>query len=238
MTDAITARGRFIGLLLIVVVAPVGMAFLHYFFNERLFVTDDAQSMFYPALHEISRIMNSGDLPWLTLRSWNFGHLAAEYILGIFNPVSMFITFWIGQLDNLGVAALLFVASHTAIAALGIYFLARNLGASPLYAGLAAFAATTDNYVVYWYAAVWVPGLVAFAWVPWAVLFVFKAYDDARFILPAALALYMVIASGYPPGPIALAVVIGVSLAAFLSFDRTLRPLIRVATAGACGVLL
>jgi hypothetical protein len=218
--------------------AAVATIWLRYWLNNRFFFIDDAQAQVYPALHEIARLLKSGNPPWVSLRSWYGGNFAGEYVYGVFNPVSLLLIALIGGMNDLAQAAAILVGAHIALAGLGAFCLARHLGVSPPYAALASFATATNNFLLFWYGTAWFAGLVGFTWFVWAIFFLLRAADRAAQILPAAIAVFLVWTSGYPASVLATALFMLGYLGALVGVGRSWAVIGRSAVAGIAGTLM
>ena len=223
---------------LVSIAASLAVVCLHYIYNSGFYFIDDSQAYYYPALVEMGRLIESGEAPWMTLRSWFAGNIAGEYVAGVFNPITLLFGLLAANSNNLAVVAFELVLTHVAICALGVYFLARCLRISPSFAALAGFAVASNNYLLYWYSAAYAPALIAFSWFPWGGFFLLKSYRDGRYILPGALAVYMILASGYAATTVALTLFLGLVLVADLYFECSWAAAARVSIAAFTGLML
>ncbi|HJW03730.1 MAG TPA: hypothetical protein VJ548_10645 [Azospira sp.] len=172
--------------------------------NPQYFSHDDVQQYFLPMAREVGSQLREGNLPFLTLNTWRAGFLSAELQLGMYNPLVLLLYWFAAGQQDLTWIANIFASLHLLILATGTYALARQLGAKPSQAVLAAFAFTTNNQIFYWYASSWWNALVATAWLPWSFALTLRATEKRHWIPAAGLANYCLLTAGWPHGAIAI----------------------------------
>ena len=172
--------------------------------NPQYFSHDDVQQYFLPMAREVGSQVREGKLPFLTLNTWRAGFLSAELQLGMYNPLVLLL-YWLaaGQQD-LTWFANVFASLHLLILATGTYALARQLGAKPSQAVLAACAFATNNQIFYWYASSWWNALAGTAWLPWGFALTLRSTANRNWIPAAGLANYCLLTAGWPHGAIAM----------------------------------
>lgn len=219
--------------------ATAAIPLLH---EPGFYFRDDAQAYFLPGFLEIARLIRSGEWPFLTPRLFQGGAFLAEYQYGVFNPVCLALYLVLDGFERLDRAAAFYAVFHIGLLGAGTYALGRSIGTGRPFAVLGGLAGATCFGIVDWGAVSWVPGLVSAAWLAWAAAFLMWAGRDGRFVPPAALAVFLVVASGWPFADAALlagvaaALVVGVSTGGRTGADR--RAGIRVMLATGLGFAL
>lgn len=191
--------------------ATAAIPLLH---EPGFYFRDDAQSYFLPGFLEIARLTKAGEWPFLTPRLFQGGAFLAEYQYGLFNPVCLALYLVLDGFDRLDRAAAFYALSHIGLLGAGTYALARSIGTAPAFAVLGGLAGATSLGLIYWGATSWVPGLVSAAWLAWAAAFLMWARQDNRFVPPAAMAVFLVVASGWPFADAALLAGLGAGVLA------------------------
>ena len=165
-------------------------------FNSFFYFTDDYQNQHLGMWLEISRILSNGEFPLLTSRSWYGGSILYEYQYAIFSPVSLVLYLILYKIQlPLEQSAAAFSILHLMILSLGCFLLARKLKISLGGSYFAGLSILHSGFLVYWAAATWVPILVAFTWLPWAVLGFYRI-QERKYAALAMAASYLLIASG------------------------------------------
>ncbi len=210
--------------------------------SRRFFLIDDYATQFIPVFREIARLLGQGHYPLLTDRIWNGGALLQEYQYAVFNPVSMLLYVALGHLDDLATAAAIYSLVHIGILSGGAYFLCRMLGCAPRHAFLAAVLAPLSDWIFYWGATNWIPGLVSMAWLVWAWGFLVLTFRRPGFApaAAAAAAVAMTFLSGWPFANLGLVISLIVAAEVFLAAGEPwrLRPAAWVMVALVAGALL
>ncbi|UEM19789.1 hypothetical protein JL100_022285 [Skermanella mucosa] len=202
------------------------------------FFRDDMQHYFMPMFMEIGGQLAQGTWPAISLRSWFGGNLVGEYQYALYNPVSLLLYWIIHWMADPAAAAFFFSVFHLAVCSLGTFFLARAIGLRDDLALVAALVVSTNNMLVYWFAASWISHLVAFAWSTWAMSFLVRAAADPRHVVPAAAAICLTLTSGFPQAAIAIAVWAALLAGERWYRTRTLMPVAGLAASMVCGVLM
>lgn len=172
--------------------------------NPRAYFRDDLQSQYMPIFAAVGRNLLTGHFPTLTLQMQNGGALLAEYQYGMLNPISL-AGYAVASLSNdLPATSAVLAVFHIALLCLGTYLLARQLRSSREMALAAAVAFAANNFIFYWYATSWFPGLISMAWFVWAAAFLVRAGQD-RWSWAAGIAFtYLTVTSGWPHAVLAL----------------------------------
>ncbi|MFC6773532.1 hypothetical protein [Methylobacterium gregans] len=132
----------------------------------------------------------------------------------MFNPVCLALYLVLDGFERLDRAAAFYAVFHIGLLGAGTYALGRSIGTGRPFAVLGGLAGATCFGIVDWGAVSWVPGLVSAAWLTWAAAFLMWAGRDGRFVPPAALAVFLVVASGWPFADAALLAGVGACLVA------------------------
>ena len=206
--------------------------------EPAFYFADDYQSYFLPGFLEIARLIKAGELPFLTPRLFQGGAFLAEYQYALFNPVSLLLYLVLDGFARLDHAAAFLVLFHVGLLAGGSHALARLIGVSRPAAVLAGLTAATSGWIIYWGAITWIPGLISTAWLSWAAAALIRAYRAPSFVPPAAGAVYLTIASGWPFSDAALVAGLGTALALAFWARRDWRACARGACAAGLGGLL
>lgn len=168
--------------------------------SSRSYV-DDYQSQFLPVYTEIGRALDAGEYPLLSPYSWVGGVLGGEYQYGVFNIPHLSILY---TLYKLHLTPKLFANALTLvyffILCLGISVLARMYEMSFASEMLAVSIGSLNYFVLGWCGFDWIAGFTSFAWLPWCWA-AFKKQLAARkilYMLPAGVAVYLLLTLGYP----------------------------------------
>jgi len=191
----------------VLAVAAAGAPLL---WEPRFFYTDDYQTYFMPLFHEVARLLETGEFPFITDRIWSGGAILAEYQLAVFNPVSLALYLLITNIGPAPAAAAVYSLFHIAVFAAGIYFMCRALQCKPSLSMMAAVTASTSGWLLYWGAGNWIPALVSLAWMPWAVGSLLRLHEGSQWFLPAAFSVALVLVSGWPFAVLAFTTVVAV----------------------------
>jgi hypothetical protein len=169
------------------------IALILYAIHPQFFVRDDFQLQYLPGSREVARAWTSGELPLLSRYSWLCAGLGAEYQFAIFSVFRALldVLMWLLPLSLTARGAFLFIV-HAAIAAAGAYRLAREYGAEVGAAFMVALVAGLNGWILWW-GTTWLPGITAFAWLPWYWL----GLRRNAFLL-TAVSLYLLVSAGWP----------------------------------------
>ncbi|WP_236728800.1 hypothetical protein [Methylobacterium sp. WSM2598] len=206
--------------------------------DPGFYFTDDCQTYFLPGFLEIARLIKAGEWPVLTPRLFQGGSLLAEYQYALLNPVCLLLYLLLDGFERLDRAAAFYALTHLGLLGAGLYALARSVGTARPFAVLAGLTGATCLGMIYWGASTWVPGLVSTAWLGFAAALLMRAREEARFVAPAALAVFLVVASGWPFADAALLAGIGTGVLIVLQSGAGLRSCARVVLAAGLGFAL
>jgi len=151
-----------------------------------------------PILFAVGQHLLRGEFTPLTLQMQNGGALLAEYQYALLNPISLF-SYVVGSLTGrLASAAAVIAVIHLTLLCLGVYALARSFKIFREMALVAAVAYTSNNFIFYWYASSWLPGLVSLTWFVWSAACLVKASENRAYWTLGAAFTYLTISSGWP----------------------------------------
>lgn len=194
---------------------------------------DDSAAVFLPTWRAIGTDLLAGHWPTMRPDFWMGGNWAGEAQFGLWNPVNLLLAVVVALTSDLAVAAAAVKIFFLVALAVGAYALAVDYGATPWVAAGVAVAVPFGGFTLYYDAASWAAGLMAFAWMPW---FWWAARRMARGHLNPGLAFvvgYLLITNGSPAGALAAVVVLaGVASEAALTGNRA--GLGRLVVLGAC----
>jgi hypothetical protein len=178
--------------------------------NHIFYYWDDSAAAFLPSWYQMGTELRGGHWPVLDPSMWMGGNFAAESMLGVYNPISLGNFVLVSLLPDLAAAAAVVKTEFLVLFSVGVYLLAREYRANRPFAAVIATALPFAGYTLYFDAADWVGGLMAFAWLPlvWCTL---RRYARGALnpIVPIVLG-YLAISTGSPYGALG---VVGILLA-------------------------
>ncbi|RKT55108.1 hypothetical protein [Saccharothrix australiensis] len=221
-----------------VCVAVVLIAQIPFLRNRLFYVWDDSAVQFLPTWHHLGDRLLAGEWPLLLdVDSWMGGNLAAEALFGVWNPVNLANYALVAQFDDLAVAAVVVKSEFLALLALGTYLLCREYGASRGPAAVVGIALPFCGFTLYYEAATWAAGLMAFTWLPFTWWAARRAARGAASPLWAFLFGALAVTTGNPYGLLGVCVVMAALLVeSWLKRDRS--ALVRVLVVGGLVALL
>ncbi|WP_433273863.1 hypothetical protein ACQPZF_20185 [Actinosynnema sp. CS-041913] len=230
------ARGPLVALG--VCAAVVLIAQIPYLRNRLFYVWDDSAVQFLPTWHHLGDRLLEGDWPpLLDLDNWMGGNFAAEALFGIWNPVNLANYVLVSRFDDLAVASVVVKTEFLTLLALGVYLLCREYGAGRGPAAVIAIALPFSGFTLYYDAATWAAGLMAFTWLPFTWWAARRAARGAGSPLWAFLFGALAVTTGNPYGLLGVCVVLGALLVeSWLKRDRT--ALVRLLVVGGLVALL
>ncbi|MFD4959968.1 hypothetical protein [Microbacterium sp. NPDC058389] len=178
---------------------------------KHYFVDDSVNGAFGQWFHLGSEIL-SGRIPVLEPSVWSSGNLFAEGQWGFFNPLIILVSVASAIAHDAAVFTTIVKLIAILVGAAGTYALARELGAGPPFAMVAATATPFTGFTTFFDAPSWVTGLFAWALLPafWTALLRFTRGRGGP-LLPFVTG-YLLVSIGYVHGTIALALVIAATL--------------------------
>ncbi|NEK85364.1 hypothetical protein GCU60_06250 [Blastococcus saxobsidens] len=206
--------------------------------QQRLFYyVGDQYEQFAPLWHVFGQRLRNGD--WVTMdpAGWMGGNYAAEALTGIWNPVNLANFVLVSYFDDLAQAAAVVMVEFLGLLAMGTFLVAREHGARRWPAAVVALAVPFSGFTLWYEAAGWPAGLMAFTWVTW---FWWAARRHARGRLNPFvpfLAGALVMTTGNPYGALGMVVVL-TALGAELLLRRRYTRLFHLVVMGACAGLV
>jgi hypothetical protein len=199
----------------------------------RLFYyVGDEHDQFAPLWHVFGQQLRSGHWPVMDPAGWLGGNYAAEGLDGIWNPVNWANYVLVSWFSNLSMASFVVMAEFLGILAAGVFLLAREYGATRVPAVVVALAAPFAGFTLWYEAAGWPAGLMAFTW---TAHFWWSARRHARGrINPLIPFLFgaLTMTTGNPYGALGVVVVL-VALSVELVIARAWRRLLSLVLVGA-----
>lgn len=174
------------------------IAAIPFLLYHRAYYHDDMQSQYMPALVAIGKALAAGVWPSLTLQVNYGGALAGEYQYGLYNPIELLKMMSVAQFGDLESGAAFLAVTDYAVLGAGVYLLARRFGASSGYALLAAAAFACNNFVFYWFASSWRPGLSSLGYLALACACLMTAHKSRGAFLAAVATAYLTLTAGWP----------------------------------------
>lgn len=194
----------------------------------------DSASQFLPTWVHFGDLLRSGTWPPLMdPNSWHGGNYAAEALFGVYNPINAINWLMVSLIPNLDVAATIVKAEYLSLLALGIYLLAREYGAARWAASLVAVALPFSGFTLYWDAATWASGLIAFSYVPFVWWAFRKAAHGRLNPIWAFVVGALAITQGNPYGVLGV-IIIGIAMLVEASLARDWPAVRRLVLLGAC----
>ncbi|HEX3932367.1 MAG TPA: hypothetical protein VHW64_16845 [Nocardioides sp.] len=223
---------------LTVVVATAVFATIPKLVTTWFYQRGDTAVQFAPTWFHLGELVRGGSYPpWMDPSTWAGGNYAAEALFGIYDPLNIPVWLVMSAGSNLMTTMFLVKLVFMVLLALGTYLLCREYDAEPWAAASAAVALPFCGFTLFWDAASWASGLVAFAYTPW-VWYVLRrvlrgtANPFWGFVLGA-----LAVTQGNPYGVLAL-VVVGLALVVEGLLTDNRAGVVKLVGAGACAALL
>ncbi len=190
---------------LVAVVTALGLLPL---IGERSFYYwDDTAAVFIPTWHAIGAELWAGHWPTLRPDLWMGGNWAAEAQFGLWSPANLLGALVISRIPHLALGATLAKLTAMLLLTGGAYLVIRQYRVSPWLSAAVASALPFAGFTLYFDAATWVAGLLAFAWTPW-FWWAARRCLYGRSSLPMYVVGYLAITNGNPYGVVAVLVLL------------------------------
>lgn len=188
--------------------AVLAAACIPLLFNPRFYFADDTQAGAYGIWVTIGRDLREGTFPFFEPSRWMAGNYVAEGQWGLFNPLVWLIG-WVasGATDAVVVSTVVKLVT-LAVAAGGIYLVARSYGARAPWAAAAALLTPLAGFTTYIDAASWVTSLLVWALLPWVWWGLRRTLLHGGNPLVPFVAGYLLVTVGYVHGTLMLCFVI------------------------------
>jgi hypothetical protein len=225
----------------------LGVLLVREFLWPNGFYRDDWQAHGAPGYLECGQALLEGSYPLISLRSWQGGALASEYVLGVFSPVVMGLSLICAILDlQAHQVPSVMVVVHVVILAWGMYELGLDYQLEPRLAAFLACSVPFNGFLIDWGSACWAPIVLSTAWLPWVWVSLRRAIhhgtrSDSRSLAAAGGFIFLLVTAGWPMTVI-MAAILSAWLAGCAWWDREppglLGSLRRIAMAWSVGLLL
>ncbi len=201
-------------------------------FNPTFYYWDDMMQSFLPLWRHMGEEIRSGRFPLMEPGGWVGGNIVAEVGYGIFNPVNIVNSVIVSNFENLSLASYFIIIQFIALLAFGTFMLARDYGSNRPLALAAGVAIPFSGFTLFYEAARWPGGLMAFAWITvfWWSVRRYARRNTSPF-LPFLLG-FLTMTAGNPYGAIGVILVLG-AVAVELMLMRHWRRLIPIVIVGA-----
>jgi hypothetical protein len=192
------------------IILGLAAAIIPYLFNHRFYFNDDQQNGIYPYYYEIGRQLHACHQPYLTLATFNGGNFSIDWELTSFNPIALLCCWLFYFARDLTTAGLLLCGFYIVLTALAAYNFGRSFRFSRALSLVAAAVLSTNNYVMYFYADSWVPGLICQCWLlwTWGSLQRYRSSGSTTSLAFFVIFAYLTVTSGWPHGDLMLACLI------------------------------
>lgn len=186
--DAWFTPGRFAGLLAVLIC----LTFFNVITGQETFFQRDFGVFTYPVAQYYRESLWRGELPlWNPLNYCGIPFVAQWNTSLLYPPSLFYLVFplsWSLGMFNLG---------HLFLAGLGMYFLARRWLGNNFAASVAGITFAFNG--LSWYMLMWISNLAAWAWMPWVVMLLERAWrEGGKQIVLAGLAGALQMLSGAP----------------------------------------
>ena len=150
-----------------VAVVVAGVMTIPFLQRHDMYYNGDNPESFVPLWHHFGEQLRAGHWPGMDPAGWYGGNYAAEAAYGLWNPVQLLDYVLVSRFDDLAAAAALVQIQFLALLGAGAYLLVREYGAARWAAAAVAVGVPAAGFTVYYEAAGWPAGLMAFTWVTW-----------------------------------------------------------------------
>jgi hypothetical protein len=193
----------------------------------------DQSEQYAPLWHLLGAQLRRGQWPTMDPAGWLGGNYAAEGMTGIWNPVNLLEYVLVSHLDDLSIAAFAVIVQFLGLLAMAVFLLAREYGARRVPAVIVAVALPFSGFTLWYEAAGWPAGLMAFTWVAhfwWAA----RRHSRGRLnpLVPFLFG-YLAVTTGNPYGALGLLVVL-VAITVELLRQRQVARVVHLTVLGAC----
>ena len=178
---------------------------------RNFYYWDDTAGAAVGVWQRVAEQVLAGELPLLQLDMWRGGNFAAEAATGMWNPVMLLLMVVTHPLDNVAIAITLAKFALFVILALGVYFLAREHGATRWVSAGVGLALSVSGYTLFMDGTSWINGLAIFAFTPWMWWAVRRNLAGRGSVLVPIFMGYLLVSSGNPYGMVAFAAVLSAS---------------------------
>ena len=221
---------------LVVVLVGIGAAAAYvipYLQHPLFYYVGDNPESFVPLWHHFGESLRAGVWPTMDPSGWYGGNYTADTAYALWNPVELVNYVIVSLFDDLASGAAFVMIEFMALLAMASYLLCREYGATRTISVVVGVAIPVTGFTLYYEAAGWPAGLMAFTWVAW---FWWAARRHVRGqmspILPFVLGVLGML-TGNPYATLGLMIVIfGIALELLLA--KRIRQLVHLLVMSAC----
>ncbi|MDJ0394269.1 hypothetical protein QMK17_13130 [Rhodococcus sp. G-MC3] len=221
-------------------VVLLGMALI-FLSDHRYFYLDDTESGAVGNWLALGRLMREGQFLPLVTTQWMAGNYPVEGQGGLWNPVQMGINFLAPSVDNMALYAAIVKIGFAVVLALGVYRVALEYGARPVWAAVAAAAVPFSGFTLFFEQPSWVTSLIGMAWVIQAWASAVRYVRGKSGPVPVFVFLYLAISVGYVHAALMAGVAAGAVMIGEYIYSRQLLPVAKLAAvsvaAAMCGAI-
>lgn len=217
------------------------ISFVPKLYSATFYYWDDMMQSFLPVWRHMGDEILAGRFPLMDPGGWVGGNIVAEVGYGIFNPVNIINAIVVSQMDDLALASYFIVIQFMALIAFGTFMLCRQYGGNVPLSFAASVAMPFSGFTLFYEAARWPGGLMAFAWTTlfwWATR---RYAHRCTSPFPPFLVGFMTMTAGNPYGAIGIIIVllaVAVELAAVRNWRRIAPLTVLGAAVGLTAVLV
>lgn len=135
--------------------------------QHGFYYAGDNPESFVPLWHHFGEQLRAGRWPTMDPAGWYGGNYAAEGTYSLWNPVQLLDYVVVSLFDDLAAAAAFVQIQFLALLGIGAYLLCREYDAGRTAAAVVAVGIPVTGFTLYYEAAGWPAGLMAFTWVTW-----------------------------------------------------------------------
>lgn len=153
---------------LVVLLVGLGAAAVYvipYLQHPLFYYVGDNPESFVPLWHHFGEQLRAGHWPTMDPSGWYGGNYTADTAYALWNPVELVNYVIVSLFDNLAAGAAFVMIEFMALLAMATYLLSREYGAGRVPAVVIGVALPITGFTLYYEAAGWPAGLMAFTWV-------------------------------------------------------------------------
>ena len=204
-----------------------------YWQHWDFYLVGDAPESFVPNWHHYGELIRAGHWPIMEANGWYGGNYAAEAATSVWNPLSALNFVIVSYYDNLAAASAFVAVQYLALIAMGVYLLAREYGAGRVPAALVGIGVPAAGFTLYYDAAGWPSGLLAFMWFIW-FWWATRRFSRGELwpVVPFLIGVGTML-TGHPYVPLAIIFVL-LAVGVELLLGKDMRRLVHLVVMGAC----
>lgn len=193
-------------------------------FDPRFYFTNDTEAGAFGQWYEIGERVLRGDWSLLNPAAWQAGNYLVDGAWGIFSPPLWLVGLAAHLFADAAVMSTVVKFVFLLVASAGVFLLTRSYGASPAWSSVAALAAPLAGFTLYFDAASWVNGLMAWAFWPLAFGMARRAALGLQSAAVALIPSLLLVGIGYVQATLFLAATLALLLIeAIVGCDRDRR---------------